>query len=92
MKACQSAVFQASLGVPPSAAQQQGCNFLSFYRSMHFEAQQLLTCLLAALDCLQNKEKVNNLVLFDKPVYDKMIAEVPKYKMITQVRVQRAAS
>jgi len=34
---------------------------------------------------LQNKEKVNNLVLFDKPVYDKMIAEVPKYKMITQV-------
>jgi len=24
------------------------------------------------------------MVLFDKPVYDKMLAEVPKYKMITQ--------
>lgn len=35
---------------------------------------------------VQNKEKVNNLVLFDKPVYDKLLAEVPKYKMITQVR------
>jgi small subunit ribosomal protein S25e len=29
------------------------------------------------------KEKVNNLVLFDQGTYDKMIAEVPKYKMIT---------
>jgi small subunit ribosomal protein S25e len=29
------------------------------------------------------KEKVNNLVLFDQPTYDKLIAEVPKYKMIT---------
>ena len=29
------------------------------------------------------KEKVNNLVLFDKATYDKLIAEVPKYKMIT---------
>jgi len=36
----------------------------------------------------QNKEKVNNAVLFEKPVYDKMLAEVPKYKMITQVRRQ----
>ena len=35
---------------------------------------------------LQNKEKVNNLVLFDKPTYDKLLAEAPKYKMITQVR------
>ena len=29
------------------------------------------------------KEKVNNLVLFDQSTYDKLIAEVPKYKMIT---------
>lgn len=29
------------------------------------------------------KEKVNNLVLFDQATYDKLIAEVPKYKMIT---------
>lgn len=29
------------------------------------------------------KEKVNNAVLFDKGAYDKLLAEVPKYKMIT---------
>lgn len=29
------------------------------------------------------KEKVNNQVLFDKGTYDKLLAEVPKYKMIT---------
>ncbi|KAF8054880.1 ARSA1 [Scenedesmus sp. PABB004] len=29
------------------------------------------------------KEKVNNLVLFDQATYDKLHAEVPKYKMIT---------
>jgi ribosomal protein S25 len=29
------------------------------------------------------KEKVNNLVLFDQATYDKLIGEVPKYKMIT---------
>jgi small subunit ribosomal protein S25e len=29
------------------------------------------------------KEKVNNLVLFDQATYDKLLAEVPKYKMIT---------
>ena len=26
---------------------------------------------------------MNNLVLFDQPTYDKLLAEVPKYKMIT---------
>uniref|UniRef100_A0A7S0RV35 40S ribosomal protein S25 n=1 Tax=Chlamydomonas leiostraca TaxID=1034604 RepID=A0A7S0RV35_9CHLO len=31
----------------------------------------------------KNKEKVNNLVLFDKATYDKLLAEVPKYKVIT---------
>jgi small subunit ribosomal protein S25e len=31
----------------------------------------------------KNKDKVNNQVLFDKPNYDKLLAEVPKYKMIT---------
>eukprot|EP00894_Picocystis_sp_ML_P004876 jgi/Pico_ML_1/55393/g1084.t2 len=31
----------------------------------------------------KSKEKVNNLVLFDKDTYDKLCAEVPKYKMIT---------
>ncbi|KAK9843774.1 hypothetical protein WJX81_005771 [Elliptochloris bilobata] len=29
------------------------------------------------------KEKVNNLVLFDKATYEKLLAEVPKYKLIT---------
>merc|ERR1711897_47455 len=29
------------------------------------------------------KEKVNNAVLFDKATYDKLLNEVPKYKMIT---------
>lgn len=29
------------------------------------------------------KEKVNNLVLFDKATQEKLAAEVPKYKMIT---------
>lgn len=33
----------------------------------------------------QNKEKVNNLVLFDQTTYDKLLNEVPKYKMITPV-------
>ena len=31
----------------------------------------------------KNKDKFNNQVLFDKPNYDKLLAEVPKYKMIT---------
>ena len=29
------------------------------------------------------KEKLNNLVLFDKATYDKMLADVPKLKLIT---------
>mmetsp|Transcript_17365 Transcript_17365/g.37793 ORF Transcript_17365/g.37793 Transcript_17365/m.37793 type:complete len:98 (-) Transcript_17365:173-466(-) len=29
------------------------------------------------------KEKVNAMVLFDKAAYDKVLNEVPKYKMIT---------
>merc|ERR1712060_136943 len=29
------------------------------------------------------KEKLNNLVMFEQAVYDKMLAEVPKYKMVT---------
>jgi hypothetical protein len=41
---------------------------------------------------VQNKEKVNNLVLFDKATYDKLLAEVPKYKMITQVSVPACVS
>jgi len=31
----------------------------------------------------KTKEKVNALVLFDKPTYEKLMSEVPKYKMIT---------
>ncbi|PKU64217.1 40S ribosomal protein S25-4 [Dendrobium catenatum] len=31
----------------------------------------------------KQKEKVNNAVLFDQASYDKMLTEVPKYKMIT---------
>ena len=31
----------------------------------------------------KTKEKVNNLHLFDKNTHDKLLAEVPKYKMIT---------
>lgn len=31
----------------------------------------------------QVKEKTNNLVLFDQETYDKLLKEVPKYKLIT---------
>eukprot|EP00892_Ulva_mutabilis_P009644 jgi/Ulvmu1/7051/UM033_0111.1 len=31
----------------------------------------------------KQKEKANNMVLFDQPTYDKLKSEVPKYKMIT---------
>ncbi|GIM08217.1 hypothetical protein Vretimale_12301 [Volvox reticuliferus] len=31
----------------------------------------------------KQKEKVNNAVLFDKAVYEKLLNEVPKYKMIS---------
>ncbi|KAI3448023.1 hypothetical protein Pfo_004688 [Paulownia fortunei] len=31
----------------------------------------------------KQKEKVNNMVMFDKATYDKLLAEAPKYKLIT---------
>ena len=31
----------------------------------------------------KQKEKVNNMVLFDQATYDKMLAEVPKFKLVT---------
>ena len=31
----------------------------------------------------KNKEKANNQVLFEQSTYDKLMSEVPKYKMIT---------
>ena len=31
----------------------------------------------------KQKEKVNNMVLFDQGTYDKLLLEVPKYKLIT---------
>ncbi|KAG9449698.1 hypothetical protein H6P81_009663 [Aristolochia fimbriata] len=31
----------------------------------------------------KQKEKVNNMVLFDEATYDKLLSEVPKYKLIT---------
>ncbi|KAG6417548.1 hypothetical protein SASPL_119731 [Salvia splendens] len=31
----------------------------------------------------KQKEKVNNMVLFDKATYDKLLTEAPKYKLIT---------
>ncbi|PHU25840.1 40S ribosomal protein S25 [Capsicum chinense] len=31
----------------------------------------------------KQKEKVNNMVLFDKATYDKLVTEAPKYKLIT---------
>ncbi|XP_039046326.1 40S ribosomal protein S25-3-like [Hibiscus syriacus] len=31
----------------------------------------------------KQKEKVNNMVLFDQAPYDKLLAEAPKYKLIT---------
>eukprot|EP00275_Glaucocystis_incrassata_P000980 EC121377.1.p2 GENE.EC121377.1~~EC121377.1.p2 ORF type:complete len:136 (+),score=45.58 EC121377.1:38-409(+) len=31
----------------------------------------------------KTKDKVSNLVLFDKATYDKLISEVPKFKLIT---------
>ncbi|KAK7105222.1 small ribosomal subunit protein eS25-like [Littorina saxatilis] len=29
------------------------------------------------------RDKLNNLILFDKPTYEKMLKEVPSYKLIT---------
>lgn len=31
----------------------------------------------------KQKEKVNNMVLFDQATYDKLLTEAPKYKLIT---------
>ncbi|EPS74145.1 hypothetical protein M569_00609, partial [Genlisea aurea] len=31
----------------------------------------------------KQSEKVNNMVLFDKATYDKLLSEAPKYKLIT---------
>ncbi|KAG0582071.1 hypothetical protein M758_3G030800 [Ceratodon purpureus] len=31
----------------------------------------------------KQKEKVNNMVLFDQGTYDKLLAEVPKFKLVT---------
>ncbi|XP_022150617.1 40S ribosomal protein S25-2-like [Momordica charantia] len=31
----------------------------------------------------KQKEKVNNMVLFDQGTYDKLLVEVPKYKLVT---------
>ncbi|CAH9098459.1 unnamed protein product [Cuscuta epithymum] len=31
----------------------------------------------------KQKEKVNNMVLFDKATYEKLLSEAPKYKLIT---------
>ncbi|XAR55883.1 hypothetical protein NMG60_11036116, partial [Bertholletia excelsa] len=31
----------------------------------------------------KQKEKVNNMVLFDKETYEKLLSEVPKYKLVT---------
>jgi small subunit ribosomal protein S25e len=31
----------------------------------------------------KQKEKVNNVVLFDQATYDKLLSDVPKYKQIT---------
>mmetsp|Transcript_10026 Transcript_10026/g.17463 ORF Transcript_10026/g.17463 Transcript_10026/m.17463 type:complete len:119 (-) Transcript_10026:537-893(-) len=31
----------------------------------------------------KQKEKVTNAVLFDKPTFEKLLSEVPKYKLIT---------
>ncbi|KAF2321617.1 hypothetical protein P3X46_009850 [Hevea brasiliensis] len=31
----------------------------------------------------KQKEKVNNMVLFDQATYDKLLSEVPKYKLVT---------
>ncbi|XP_024399950.1 small ribosomal subunit protein eS25 [Physcomitrium patens] len=31
----------------------------------------------------KQKEKVNNMVLFDQATYDKLLSEVPKFKLVT---------
>ena len=40
-------------------------------------------CLVLRRSKGKNKEKVNNAILFTKESFEKMVAEVPKYKMIT---------
>ncbi|KAK6923218.1 Ribosomal protein S25 [Dillenia turbinata] len=37
----------------------------------------------------KQKEKVNNMVLFDQGTYDKLLSEVPKYKLITPILSDR---
>ena len=40
-------------------------------------------CVLQKWSKGKQKEKVNNMVLFDQATYDKLLVEVPKYKLIT---------
>ncbi len=49
-------------------------------------AAGFVSSLLLGLTCPPNARalQVNNAVLFEKATYEKLLAEVPKYKMITQ--------
>ncbi|KAL5559582.1 hypothetical protein UlMin_035793 [Ulmus minor] len=38
----------------------------------------------------KQKEKVNNMVLFDHATYDKLLAEAPKFKLISISLTRRA--
>merc|ERR1712119_97862 len=38
----------------------------------------------------KSRDKLNNLVLFDKGTYDKLYKEVPTYKLITKHRLRKA--
>lgn len=43
-----------------------------------------LTCLLQKWSAKKVKDKANNMVVLDKPTYERLFKEVPTYKLITQ--------
>ena len=43
----------------------------------------LISCFEQKWSKAKTKEKVNNLVMFDKATYEKMIKDVPQWKLIT---------
>ena len=59
---------------------------LPFFKVLHEKltnTEQLLCCDLQKWSKGKVRDKLNNLVLFDKATYDKLYKEVPNYKLIT---------
>ena len=56
-----------------------------FLRVFSLSISNICACFLAEQKWSKGKvrDKLNNLILFDKATYDKMLKEVPSYKLIT---------